>query len=435
MTAEIVVMNKGAIALAADSAVTITTPTGDKTYNTVNKLFVLSKYRPVGIMVYGNAGLMGVPWETLIKTYRAKLYKTGFPTVMDYAKNFLQYLNETTELFPESEQIRHCKYNAAVEFHSIKTEVEERVAKIFEAGRSVDSIQTERLVAEVIDERHAFWEGLPKLATIPEILDADIPRVYKASLDKIITDVFESLPIPQEKVPKLAQIVARRFTRDYFPSGQHTGLVIAGFGEEQLYPSVVTHLVSGVIDNKLRYKHYPVKSGEVDHNSQASIIPFAQSEMVDRFMTGVDPDYKTTSDSYIEELINKYPETIAAALDGMSPSDKSTLLDNLKQVGVTLIGQYHKDMQKYRYQKEISPILDAVEALPKDELALMAESLVNLTSLKRKVSLGAETVGGAIDVAVISKGDGLIWIKRKHYFNPELNNQFFQNYYRKDRDE
>jgi hypothetical protein len=60
----------------------------------------------------------------------------------------------------------------------------------------------------------------------------------------------------------------------------------------------------------------------------------------------------------------------------------------------------------------------------------MAESLVNLTSFKLKVTEDAETVGGPIDVAVISKGDGLIWIKRKHYFSPELNQQFFANYYR-----
>ena len=34
----------------------------------------------------------------------------------------------------------------------------------------------------------------------------------------------------------------------------------------------------------------------------------------------------------------------------------------------------------------------------------MAESLVNLTSFKRRVTMDAETVGGPIDVAVISKG-------------------------------
>jgi len=43
--------------------------------------------------------------------------------------------------------------------------------------------------------------------------------------------------------------------------------------------------------------------------------------------------------------------------------------------------------------------------------------------------MASETVGGPIDVAVISKGDGFIWIKRKHYFSPELNHHFFDNYY------
>jgi hypothetical protein len=60
----------------------------------------------------------------------------------------------------------------------------------------------------------------------------------------------------------------------------------------------------------------------------------------------------------------------------------------------------------------------------------MAESLVSLTSFKRRVTQDPETVGGPIDVAVISKGDGFVWINRKHYFNPALNHQFFANYFR-----
>ena len=68
--------------------------------------------------------------------------------------------------------------------------------------------------------------------------------------------------------------------------------------------------------------------------------------------------------------------------------------------------------------------------LNKSELAEMAETLVNLVSFRKQVTMEAETVGGPIDVAVITKGDGFIWIKRKHYFKPELNHQFFSNYYR-----
>ena len=52
------------------------------------------------------------------------------------------------------------------------------------------------------------------------------------------------------------------------------------------------------------------------------------------------------------------------------------------------------------------------EMLPKEDLAHLADSLVNLTAFKRRVSLDIESVGGPIDVAVISKGDGFIWISR-----------------------
>jgi hypothetical protein len=65
VTAEIAILNKGAVALAADSAVTIQIGGGQKIYNTVNKLFTLSKYQPVGAMVYGNSEFMGVPWESI----------------------------------------------------------------------------------------------------------------------------------------------------------------------------------------------------------------------------------------------------------------------------------------------------------------------------------------------------------------------------------
>ena len=75
------------------------------------------------------------------------------------------------------------------------------------------------------------------------------------------------------------------------------------------------------------------------------------------------------------------------------------------------------------------PLLNTVVNLDKEDMSNMAESFVSLTSLVRRMSPMEETVGGPVDVIFISKGDGLIWMKRKHYFNPDLNAQFFANYY------
>ena len=62
-----------------------------------------------------------------------------------------------------------------------------------------------------------------------------------------------------------------------------------------------------------------------------------------------------------------------------------------------------------------------IDSMPKEELALIAETLVNITSFKGKISFAMETVGGPIDVLLITKGDGPVWVKRKNYFNPDIN--------------
>lgn len=57
--------------------------------------------------------------------------------------------------------------------------------------------------------------------------------------------------------------------------------------------------------------------------------------------------------------------------------------------------------------------MDIVGALPTNELAEMAEMLVNMTSFKRKISESLETVSDPIDVAIITKNEGFTWVKHK----------------------
>ena len=92
MTAEIALLNKTAVALAADSAVTLAE--SGKVYPG-NKLFALSRYQPVGVMIYNNAEFMDVPWETLIKMYRQSLGSDSKPTIRDYLGNFLEYISDS----------------------------------------------------------------------------------------------------------------------------------------------------------------------------------------------------------------------------------------------------------------------------------------------------------------------------------------------------
>jgi hypothetical protein len=60
----------------------------------------------------------------------------------------------------------------------------------------------------------------------------------------------------------------------------------------------------------------------------------------------------------------------------------------------------------------------------------MAEAFVNLTKFRRRITPELETVSGPIDVAVITMGDGFVWIKRKHYFKAEVNPRLMARFHR-----
>lgn len=69
----------------------------------------------------------------------------------------------------------------------------------------------------------------------------------------------------------------------------------------------------------------------------------------------------------------------------------------------------------------MTPILSAINALPKNELAELSYSLVNITSLRRKIDSDIESVGGEIAVALITKGDGFVWLNKVNIIDINLN--------------
>jgi hypothetical protein len=163
-------------------------------------------------------------------------------------------------------------------------------------------------------------------------------------------------------------------------------------------------------------------------NETAFVSAFAQGEMVSRFMEGVDPQYQAMIEQNLSEILSGYTAGIYKTLGQKGPSAK--MRKEIDEAREAMLAEYAKTLKRKRHEAFVEGVLDAVGSLPIDRLAEMAESLVDLTSFKRKVSIEAESVGGPIDVAVITSGDGMIWIKRKHYFDATKNQQFFANYYR-----
>ena len=185
--------------------------------------------------------------------------------------------------------------------------------------------------------------------------------------------------------------------------------------------------MEGVIQNRLRYRSQ--RHVQIGDKTIASIVPIAQSEVVRGFIDGMDPGMEELLNSFLDQVFSNYPSTLLNHVPGLTGPAKATATKKTQAASKEILREFRESFGEFRRQTLVDPIVSTAALLPKDELAAMAESLVSLTSFKRKFSPDAETVGGPIDVAVLSKGDGFVWIKRKHYFKPELNPHFLTNYF------
>ena len=433
MTAEIAVMNREAIALAADSAVTFGEEKEQKIFPSASKIFTLSKYHPVGVMIYGSANLMEIPWETIIKIYRNELGQKAFKTVGKYAEDFLDFLVKTKQLFSDEEQDWHVKHSIRSYFRFILKEITKEVEEVMEK-RAVDEIETEEITSKIVKRHFETWKKAESVPSAPEDFTDNFRQKYGDLISTVQKEIFEQLPLTETALDQLTEIAVNLFIK--FPTGllapTISGVVIAGFGTEEIFPVLESFSVDGKIGDYLKYKRNEAECAEITFPTSAAIRPFAQSEMVAVFMTGVDPNYQRAIDRDMIQMCIAYPQVLVDNIDRLNEQEKEDLKNLLKKIGRKEFDNYTQKLSDYRQENYIDPVMTVVQALPKDELAAMAETLINLTSFKRRVSMEAETVGGPIDVAVISKGDGFIWIKRKSYFEREFNQRFFANYYKED---
>jgi hypothetical protein len=428
MTAEVAVMNRQGIALAADSAVTINYPGGQKIYNSVNKLFTLSKYAPVGVMIYGVADLTGVPWETIIKSVRRELGETRYDTVREYADELISYIRRHKLMFSEHLQMQQFGSSVLLQFRNVLGMIDDAVqAEIANRG-VVDDRILQRVATKTIRGFHIYWMDAGRLPGVPSRYAERLRAKYESQADALIDYMFGKLPLSGVSRRRLHELAANVFSKELFPDNV-SGVVVAGYGEAEFFPSLHAFDVEGVLLSFVKIRENLAKTAAVQGVDSAAIVPFAQGEMVSLFMEGVDPSLRRDMRDALKGLMaDLVDETLGAST--IPPAAERALRKRMVAAGDDFCAEFNRRLAVASDERHVQPVVSSVAYLPKEELASMAESLVSLTSFKRRVTQDPETVGGPVDVAVISKGDGFIWINRKHYFDPSLNHQFFSNYYR-----
>jgi hypothetical protein len=414
MTCEVAVMNKYAVVIAADSAVTTTDSNGLERYSKGgNKIFQLSNEQPVGVMIFGSAMLDGMPWEVIIKAYRASAAGTSYATLSEYCAAFFTFVKNAKHLFPAGDRNRNYQ-----------SFINEAARHLLTTGREADVTINDSTKTDV--ERKAAWDkhlatqdaALEALPLHSEIAANDFQQALQSITNYIPSDTDDYLQLEglTNVIDKAAWFssACRYFFKCHNAILSATGIVFSGFGADQYFPEVIAYDVQGFVGDSFVFSKQQSNSCEIGHEQPSAIFQFAMTSSIVAFTTGMHLDvFSEVRRAYTTEL-KSFGQGLLGATNASVPGDFDTQVENS-------LDAFCRDWVPKVYDLHYHPMKRVIASLPIEEMTHLAETLVVLQSLKERVTSPRQSVGGPIDVAVITKSEGLVWIKRKHFFDQEKN--------------
>ncbi len=363
---------------------------------------------------------MEIPIDIIIKEFRNSAKGRAHDHVFGYFEDFLDFLvkNFSPPKDVDQRQILRILDDA---FKQIGQEISNEAFNMLVSDQKQSDLHP--IFLKIIDDMADEYLLAPRAQGFEEVDVDQLMEKYNDAFEMAIERNLGPLPIDDEDKSKLRHLAGIVLCHDVF-SEHYTGLVVAGFGESEIFPSLQAIEIDGIIDGRLKKKE--TWRIDIDRDGEtADIIPFAQRDMVDRFLYGIDSEFEGAVKSFIEEVVVEAGDSVVDATVRRPKKKIEKLKDSVRIMGRDAADKFTdktSNQIKEFFKKQIK---DMVLMMPKQELATMATSLVELTSTKRRVSAEKETVGGPVDVAVISKSEGFVWVKRKHYFDPALNPRFF----------
>lgn len=316
MTAEIAILNRSAIAFAADSAVTISVGSKEKVYDTAEKLFELSRRQPLALMIYNNVEFVGVPLDVLIRKFRVEVAdETDFASVRDVGNSFVNYLKD----FP------HDDHEENVYFVNLLRPKFDRVNRMLQGkGRSIieslkDGTVTPEQLPTPMEMVFSIVESERKKEetfSLPNFLNGVNITRFRSRYRHLVKYAADNFIGFASDFDRKTLLEIERYAFSLIKSSRSsplkTGLVFGGFADEDMFPTLYYIEIDGIFFGELK----TISCSEVDidrKNTKAEVVPFAQKEMVERFMYGLDAELESEIRRFVSGAISDVID--AAAID------------------------------------------------------------------------------------------------------------------------
>lgn len=148
-----------------------------------------------------------------------------------------------------------------------------------------------------------------------------------------------------------------------------------------------------VIEGVFKHEFKEIKISNGSNEASAAIVPFAQTDTVSAFVEGASSiilkeilkETGRAIDSYLKLLINGIEDNLQRHIRKCNGGTGQCLHETNPQRGYDRI-------KHVQYKHHIRPMIEAIQFLPKNEMAEVAESLVSITSSDRKYHLNKKAL-------------------------------------------
>ena len=409
MTAQLILANGFGVAVASDSASTMTRRrSGRRTYETAEKIRPLSDPHRLAVLQCGGVHLLRMPVGVLIDEWKATL-GSRLQTVEGYRDNFLTWLGDNLNNWSTPQSRDWAAFNS---LEWIVKGLSDSIQKHLQAVHETDAH------AAVLDELRNANQELESLENhdprLQDLADAVLGSWGEPGTDggPSIASLIDHLPADAPRSPEIDREI-HRFIRlsvegGYgFPSRARTTVTFVGYGQSQMFPSAASVELFGAVGSHVARTLLPPVYAEAHGSSFSLILPLAQRDVIDQLLTGLNTPMTAHAADVTAERLG------ATHVDPERPPEAQ--LDLIEDLGVvaSLRDEMLADQIQVSRERYLEPTYAAVAGMPLGSLAEAAGALIAMQNLALDIRGQLPTVGGNINVGTVTLSAGFEWVSHK----------------------
>lgn len=395
MTSQIVLMNGFGVAIASDSAVTM----GDqsRTYETAEKIIRLPSPHRIAVLHSGSVSVGNIPYSVLLAEWARQMPEKPLRSADAYQSHFIDWLSTNPQWFGKL-------FEEGIVFRATDNRASVLANQLQRNSESPEFSPVQLLDTWIEDLKNArSQEGISMSGAVRVI------ERHQEMCDAIFDDHLPQMEEDQEVRAKFNEYLARYLVCDWL---YEASTVFVGYGEREILPSWTRVDITGFVDGRLLWSPGGSHTFGPDTNPLYSICLPAQRDAIDQYLRGY--EYRLTntlSRPAVEAISKRLSESLADK--GFSETQLSEILTEVEESEAEARDAINSYVKEYSDEQYVDKLSWAIAVLPPASLVDVARSLIEIQALRQTTTAQLSTVGGPIDVALITPDEGFQWVRHK----------------------